>query len=167
MSLYALSLERLLHQADQTQYSRRSRQRSYTQRLLTETLKDVHRLTEPSSFVPQQFDFTNSATDRILEYIRDERNDFWHPVKKHNTSSASLQTAINPNLVAFRAISSLILMRMAEVTNVPLHNRLLSYVAAVEHWCSNLPAMYDSSPDDAVGGFETLWCRYYTRVVRA
>ena len=58
-------------------------------------------------------------------------------------------------------------MRMAEVTNVPLHNRLLSYVAAVEHWCSNLPAMYDSSPDDAVGGFETLWCRYYTRVVRA
>jgi hypothetical protein len=161
-SLYALALERLLHRKGQ-RVNRRAKQRNLSRRLLAQTLAAVPMLSEPPQYEPRTFDLMFPETNAVLEYIRDERNDFWHPERSKSVRPLSSQLAIAPNLVAWRALSALLLACMAEAAKASLDPQLSNYIAAVEHWCTELPAMYHQPPQEPITRFGELRMTYNLR----
>lgn len=159
-SLYALALERLLHRRGKTK--KRDSKKGLSGRLLGETLSRVRRLSEPPEYLLRSFDPTAPAIQKILSYIREERNDFWHP-ERRGKRPLSHQQAVSPNLVAFRALSALILTCMADVLARPLPLGLINYVAAVEDWCDELPQMYNEEARVPIERFGRLLARYGLR----
>jgi hypothetical protein len=159
-SLYALALERLLHRDDQSPRKRRGKQKRMSRSLIESALSGVPRIPDELTDTPPPL---GSGIVDILEFVRDERNDFWHPQPSERQHPLAEQLAIRPNLAAFRALSSLLLVCMAAAMGEPLDDHLRSYVAATEHWCSELPILVGGEPDVAIDRFGWLWAGYLIR----
>lgn len=158
---YARALERLLQRDDQTRHNRRSRQNDVANDLIERVLNRQSRLVEPGN-TRQLFTPVENGIIAKMTWVRDERNAAWHPEDIHDGPLRD-QTAVRPNLVAFRVISALIIAVMAELNSGELPAKLASYVAACEHWLEDLDGLLHLKAEDALSRFGSLWAMYLIR----
>jgi hypothetical protein len=160
-SLYALAAERLMHRKGDSG-KRKDVQESRALELLRPFLDE--RLAEPPKFERVPFDVENSMIIEVWRSVRDERNAFWHPDPRGSAlRDFEQQTKVRRNLLAFRAVTALLIAGLAEGRDhEQIDRKLTSFVPAVEQWISEVRANDDREPEKA-SQLGHLWSRYLMR----
>jgi hypothetical protein len=139
---YARAVERLLHRPGQPRKQRDHLQRALAEELLRPMLANA---TPPYRILD------------VRDAVRDRRNEFWHPEASFAPKRTfEKQVKVHPNLIAFRAISTLITASIRAIVNRPLPDRLETYVEAVEEWTRQIQETDPRKPEDA-SNFRMVW----------
>lgn len=160
-SLYALAAERLMHRTGDSG-KRKAVQEARALDLLRPFLDE--RLAEPPKFERVPFDVENSMIVEVWRSVRDDRNAFWHPDPRGSVlRDFEQQTKVRRNLLAFRAVTALLIACLAEGRDhETIDPKLTSFVLAVEQWIGEVRANDDREPEKA-SQLGHLWSRYLMR----
>jgi hypothetical protein len=160
-SLYALAAERLMHRKGDSG-KRKQVQETRALDLLHPFLDE--RLAQPPKFERVPFDTENSMIVEVWRSVRDERNAFWHPDPRGSAlRDFEQQTKVRRNLLAFRAVTAMLIACLAEGRDLEeLDPKLTSFVPAVEQWIGEVRTNDDREPEKA-SQLGHLWSRYFMR----
>lgn len=158
---YARALERLLHRSGHPNGWRNQNQ--VARDLIADALVGERMISEPPLFERRDFSFDSLAMVSAMKWIRDERNAAWHSDIVAPPNPLQNQLAVRPNLVAFRVVSSLVIAAMAQLAPSSFTRRLRSYIAASEHWVSEIETLTQTNPEHVLNRFGELQSSYYIR----
>lgn len=157
-AFYALALERLLHRSNQSRNTRAAQQASLAHDLLASALDGVSRLRESTS-ATGDFAYRSGILEAV-RWVRDDRNAAWHADPTGQRTPLHNQLVIRPNIVAFRAVSALVLASMAQQSPTHTTRGVIGYIAACEHWIEEIRSLTQTTPQSALNRFGYLWARY-------
>jgi len=160
-SLYAKVAERLLHREGDPRMSYEIQRKRATD-LLRPLL--ACRLSEPPMHEPRVFDVDTCTTLDVWAAMREERNAWWHPAKRASSlRDHERQTVIRRNLIAFRAVTSLVIATIVDSVGADVvASTLRTYVPAVEEWLQTIEANDSREPEQA-SALGQIWLRYAMR----